>query len=204
VFTVQHSQPLTGVVIFSAGYKVNQVNPWFIGFVESSTTVDNKQQRIFCRELTAVLFARLPLALRDVNLQQTLAAITGTTGLEFTLPEKAKTYTARNAAAFYNLANGYHAMDNLAHVYDIEKPLWQQQSDGTVFVGSWNDSHWANKKLDIPRTWETQITSANGATVPALPALRPGAIYNGNILTAVEFAGVKMKLTWAANPWAER
>ena len=204
VFTVQADQAVAGIVIFSAGYNPDQVKPWFIGYVETSTQVDNKQQRIFCRELTAVLFPRRPLALRDVNLKQILAAITQATTLEFVLPATAKTYTSQETAAFYNLANGYHAMDSLGGVFDIEKLLWQQQVDGKVWVGSWNDSHWATKSVDIPRTWETNITSANGATVPALPALRPGAIYNGKVLTGVEFSGVQMKLTWAANPWANR
>ena len=79
VFTVQADQAVAGIVIFSAGYNPDQVKPWFIGYVETSTQVDNKQQRIFCRELTAVLFPRRPLALRDVNLKQILAAITQAT-----------------------------------------------------------------------------------------------------------------------------
>jgi len=203
-FTVQANEKLSGIVIYSCGYQADKLQRWFIGFVETSTTVDAKQQRIFCRELTAVLFGRLPLALRDTDIKNTLAAITAATSLEFIVPAGAKTYTSRKAPAFYNLANGYHALDSLATVYGYRKPLWQQQLDGKVFVGSWDDSRWATRPANLPTTWETNVTSANGATVPALPALRPGALYNDNILTGVEFSGVKMNLTWAANPWADR
>ena len=90
-FTVQSAEPLKGVVTFAAGYHPDNIKPWFTGYVETATQVDEKQQRLFCRELTAALFLRLPLALRDVTLAQTLAAIGQATGLEFTLPLTAKT-----------------------------------------------------------------------------------------------------------------
>lgn len=204
VFTVISDVPLNGVVVFECGYQPENIKPWFIGFVEQSTTVDAKQQRIFCRELTAVLFKRLPISLRAVTIKQVLDKVSALSALNFMLPKSETTYTRSEAPAFFNIANGYYAMDSLASVFMIKKPLWQQQSDGSVFVGSWDDSPWATKKIDMPRTWESDVTSANGATVPALPALRPGAIYNGSVLTNVEFAGVKMKLTWSKDPWAER
>ena len=147
---------------------------------------------------------RLPLALRDVTLSQTLAAIGEITQLQFVLPKTPKTYTQRKAPAFYNIANGYYAMDSLATVYGIKKLIWRQQPDGKVWVGSWEDSPLANRPVVIENRWETQTTAANGATVPILPPLRPGVRYNGNILTSVEFSGLEMKLTWDDNPWGKR
>lgn len=203
VFTVLSSEALAGTVVFSLGYS-SSIKPWFIGFIESSTKVDEKQQRIFCRELTAALFFQLPLALRDVSLAQALQAISAATGLNFVLPSAATTYTSIKAPAFYNLANGYYALDMLAQVFNIKKLVWQQQPDGKVWVGSWDDSPLASTPVTIPNKWEKQTTIANGATVPLLPALRPGVMYNDNILTSVEISGTKMALTWAKNPWAER
>lgn len=205
VFTVQAGEPLAGVVIYSAAWNTpNKLAPWFIGFIETSTKVDDKQQRLFCRELTAVLHQPLPLALRGTTLADTLAAVGEKTGLQFKLPDSEHIYSKRRAAVFYNIASGYHAMDELAAVYDIPKLLWQQQVDGKVFVGSWNHSRWADKPVEVPRNLETKVTSANSASIPAILSLRPGAIYNGNILTAVDFIGSSMQLTWHQDPWAAR
>ena len=204
VFTVQSHEPVTGMVIFSTGYHPKKIKPWFTGFVESATQVDAKQQRLFCRELSAVLFYRLPLALRDVTLRQTLVAISQITGLQFVLPQQAKPYTSLQAPVFYNTANGYHAMDSLAAVFAIKNLIWQQQPDGKVWVGSWYDAPLASRPVEIRRNWETQTTAANGATVPVLPTLRPGVFYNHKVLTSVELSGVHMKLTWESNPWINR
>ncbi len=204
VFTVEAVTPLTGVVQFSCGYQINHLQRWFLGYVESSTQVGAKQLRVFCRELTAVLHRRLPLMLRDVTLEDTLTTISGLTALSFVVPEKALLYTRRPLPVFYNLANGYYAMDSLAKVYHYTQPLWQQQVDGKVFVGSWADSRWPARPVVLPQHWESSVTSANGAAVPALPALRPGALYNGAILTTVALTGLNMALTWAENPWAGR
>ncbi|USD19758.1 hypothetical protein MJO52_11760 [Microbulbifer variabilis] len=204
LFTVQAEQSLKGLVVFSCGYDVTAIKPWFLGFVEACTQVDKKQQRIFCRELSAALYYRLPLALRGVDLQGALNTISGATGLRFTLPAGDMAYLKQRVATLYNTANGYHMMDSLGEVFGIAKLLWQQQTDGQVFVGSWNDSNWATSPVQVDRTWERQLTSHNGATLPVMPTMRPGALYNGDILTGVELVGAKMNITWSANPWAER
>ncbi|WP_444894903.1 hypothetical protein [Microbulbifer sp. SSSA005] len=204
VFSLQSSEPISGLTIFSCGYDAGSLSPWFVGFVESSTTVNTQQQRIFCRELSAVLYYRLPIALRNVGLEETLHKIGELSGLEFSLPQGEFEYLKNRTAAFYNTGNGFHAMDSLASVFNIPKLLWQLQAGGDLFVGSWDHSYWADKPVQIDRSWERQLTSHNGATLPALPALRPGALYNGDILTGVELAGTQMNITWSANPWAER
>lgn len=203
-FSVESPTALTGVVVFSCGYQIDKIAPWFIGYVESCTQVDKKQQRIFCRELSAALYNRLPLALRDVTMAETLAAISAETGLKFTLPTAAAAYLANKAAAFYNMANGYYALDCLADVYGVDKPIWLQLVDGSVFVGSWDHSPMATKVVDIHRDFENEVRVANGATISAILGLRPGIVYNGSILTDVSLVGLKMQLQWSANPWRDR
>ncbi|WP_445357275.1 hypothetical protein ACJJIC_14700 [Microbulbifer sp. ANSA002] len=204
LITVQADTPLRGLVVFRCGYNLESLTPWFVGYVEACTSVDKKQQRLFCREISAALALRLPLALRNVSCEEALQQITARSGVEFETSTGDHRYLNTPAAAFYNLASGYHAMDSLAEVYGIPRLLWQQQTDGRVYVGSWDHSYWAYRPVQIDRSWERQLTSHNGATLPALPALRPGALYNGDILTGVELAGTQMNITWSANPWAER
>ncbi|MGH1373778.1 MAG: hypothetical protein ACRBBW_17180 [Cellvibrionaceae bacterium] len=200
---VKSQEALSGTVAFYCGYQSKSLKPWFTGVIESSTEVDKDHQRIFCRELSSLLFLSLPLALRSVNLGQVLSKVSEKTRLEFSIPESA-TYTTTKAPAFYSVANGYFALDSLAAVFGIDRLLWQQQVDGRIFVGSWNDSKWSGKPVDIPRAWEVQKGAANTATLPAVPELRPGARYNQNILTSVQFTGTEMKLTWDRDPWANR
>lgn len=203
-YTVNHNEVLSGVVVFSCGFDKDQLKPWFIGFIETCTKVNEKQRRIFCREMAAMLQPRLPMALRDVTLADVLLQISELTKLHFSLPSDPQGYTNRRAARFYNIAGGYFALDALADVFSIDKPVWQQQADGKIFVGSWDHSRWASRPVELPNQFESQVTIANGATLPALPALRPGANYNGSIVTAVAFSDSKMQLSWDVNPWKDR
>jgi len=99
-----------------------------------------------------------------------------------------------------SVGNGYLALDNLARVFNYQKPIWQQSPSGAVFVGSWGDSTNASKPIEVPRSWEV-IAARNSATLPPLPGLRPGVLYNGAIITSIEFKGMTMQLTWEHNPW---
>jgi len=202
-FVVKHDKPLSGIVTYSCGYDAKNIKPWFVGFIQSSTKVDAKQKRIFCRELSAMLEPRLPLSLRDVTLADVLRQIASDTKLSFVTPEEPRGYTHRRAARFYNISGGYFALDSLAKVFGIENHIWQQQADGRIFVGDWNDSHWASKPVTLPNSFESEVRVLNGATLPAFPSLRPGALYNGNVITSVEFSGLRMKLTWSDNPWTD-
>ncbi|MBL4761404.1 MAG: hypothetical protein JKY93_01735, partial [Gammaproteobacteria bacterium] len=58
-FVVESDERLSGIVRFSIGYSLDKMQRFFIGYVESSTTIDSKQQKIFCRELTASLSRRI-------------------------------------------------------------------------------------------------------------------------------------------------
>ncbi len=202
-FIVKHDQSLNGIVKYSCGYDAKNIKSWFVGYIQISTKVDAKQQRIFCRELSAMLEPRLPLSLRDVTLSDVLTKIADETKLSFVIPEEPKSYTHRRAARFYNLSGGYFALDSLAGVFGVERHIWQQQADGRIFVGDWNDSHWASKPVTLPNSFESDVQVISGATLPAFPPLRPGALYNGNIITSVEFSGLRMKLTWSDNPWVD-
>ena len=194
---------LKGTVIFSMGYQLASIKDYFIGWIESSTAVDSKSVRIFCRELSAVLNFRLPMALRDVTMQAILDVITNKTGLTFSLPEQSKPYLINKAAMFYNIGSGYLALDSLRDVFGVPHFFWQQRQDGSIFVGSWDDSHWQSKRIDIARSLENAVSVSQGATIPVIVGLRPGPKYNGRILTDVAMSDTKMTLQWSQNPWGQ-
>jgi hypothetical protein len=182
------------VVSFTLGYaKHDTMQRVFLGFVESVNTVD-KRQKLFCRELSAVLYAPLRLDLRHVTMQEVITDIHTKTGLTFSVGDGA--YSSKKVANFYNLGNGYQAMQSMARVFGITDYIWQQQGHGVIYAGSWQDSRWADLPIDVPAEMFTEHLSNNSAKLVAIPALRPGVKLNGNIVTKVDFSGNQMVVTW--------
>lgn len=193
---IQASAPVRGLVTIDVGYNDSPLQRHFLGYVERCTTASAVCQVVFCRELTGVLAAPLPLNLRHVDLRTVLDEIHQKTGLRFRVPEQA--YAAIKAPFFYSLASGFQAMDSLARVFSIEDFIWQQQGDGEVFVGSWTDSFFgARAALQLPTELFDDYQGNQSAMVAALPGLRPGAtINNGERITSVALSGTQMAIKW--------
>ena len=205
-FIVESDHSLTGIVIFRAGYSPDTIN-WFYGYVESCTALNDKQQKIFCRELTAGLNRQITIGLRHPTLKTVLVDIAGQTGLIFQTPDT--DYSRAPIAHYYHSGGGYYAMDCLAAAFQIEKFIWQQQGDGRVFVGSWADSDWAKKQtITIPAKQLIRQASNASGKIPMIPRLRPGvaAEIAGQpvTITTVALNGDQMTITWDKNPWSER
>lgn len=202
-FRVASGEPLNGVVQFSFGYKPNALHSLFSGYVENSYAIDKKQQQIFCREFTAALNRIVPLNLRNCSMRDVLKAVNGLTAVQFVVPQQQ--YTDEKAPAFFSIGNGYHCMDALARVYRVPQFIWQQQGDGKVFVGNWQDSYWAGKEIALPVEWQAESGIANTAKVPIVPSIRPGVKFtSGEIITAVSYGESHMELGWEKNPWGTR
>lgn len=202
-FDVTADAPLSGVIKYSLGFAPQQLQVAFTGYIENSFAIDSKQQRIFCRELTATLNRLVPLSLRNVSMNEVLAAISLETGLDFVTPGEA--YSTRKAPAFYSIGTGYYCLDTLAQVYQVPKLIWQVQGNGQVFVGSWDHSYWAGRNIALPTKWQDQAGIANDARIPAIPKLRPGVpLDSGHIITTVHIHGAHMDIAWQKNPWGTR
>ena len=191
VFQVQSETALSGAVTFAMGYSTeDRDQAFFTGYVERSLTVDKAQQRLLCRELTGVLDADLPVSLRHPMLSDVLAAYAGLTGLAFAVPDR--TYAKTRVPCFMALGSGYHGLDSLGGVFGIDDYIWLQQGDGSVFVGSWHDSRWADRPVAIEETWFSGVTADGGARLPVLPALRPGTRINNKYLLRLQLIGSEM------------
>ena len=193
--TVISDKPLSGIVKMAIGDARSNPVIFFTGFVVQSHTVDAKQQRIFCRELSAVLWASLPVSIRNASLRDVLAVYTRKTGLSFVVPEKA--YADAPCPAFQTIANGIHGLDSLGAVFSIPNYIWQQQGDGQVFVGSWEDSRWAGKPFDVPETFFQDVQLDGTKTIQAIPGLRPGVQMNGQYITSLQLKEHFMVVTCA-------
>lgn len=183
--TVKAAQPLAGLVQLSIGVsgKAGMVD-FFTGYVEKSTTVDRAQQRLFCRELSAVLWAVLPVSARHVSMADVLGIYARKTGLSFVEIDAAYATTPR--PVFQTVANGVHGMDSLGDVFRVKNYIWQQQGDGKIFAGSWDDSRWAGKPFSINESFFQDVQLDGTKTMQAVPGLRPGVLLNGEYITGLQ------------------
>jgi hypothetical protein len=198
-FKVRSTSTLKGLVQLDLGYNPNQLQRFFIGYVVNCTAIDSDQKKLLCRELTASLAQLVPLAERYVTLAGVLGVVSAMTGLQFVTGTGS--YTDNKAPAFYSAGTGYWVMDHLGQAFGIPQYTWQQQGDGKVFVGSWSDSYWAGRFLELPMGFATNFGIANRARVACIPRLRPGVFLNGSYITKVELTGNFMNLAWSADPW---
>ncbi|WP_419787300.1 hypothetical protein [Pseudodesulfovibrio sp.] len=194
IFQVQSTTPLAGHVRLEMGYSTQDRDQvYFIGVIRASETVDAKQQRLRCRELTSVLFVRLPVALRHPTLLDVVQWYTDRTGLQFVVPER--NYAKRKVPAFYTLGDGFHGIDSLGTVFGIEDYIWQQQGDGKVFVGSWQDSRWATRPVTLAEEVFDKVTATGGKQSVVFPQIRPGVRLNEKYVVGVDIKEHKMVTT---------
>ena len=193
-FLVQSDQPLTGVVQFAIGWSGADLFRLFVGYIDKQTTINNKQQLLFCRELSAALNRPLPMGLRHVNLKDILSRINKDTALSFVTSEQS--YSQIKTPHFHHLGGGYHALDALGRVFRIPSYIWQQQGDGSVYVGSWQDSRWASRPVEIPDKLFTEHMAYNSARLMMIPSLRPGVKFNRGIINKLTCSNDSMVITW--------
>jgi hypothetical protein len=200
---VEATGAIKGLVVFHAGYEPTELQQVFYGYAESAFAIDAKQQRVFCRELSASLSSLMPLALRNATMSQVLIDVAKATGLKFITPDA--DYAKKTAPAFYSLGSGYACLDSLAETFSIPKFIWQQQGDGRIYAGSWDNSFWADKKIALTTDMQTSSGLANSAKIPCLPRLRPGVLLDAKgYVTNVNWVGEHQVIEWDSNPWGTR
>ena len=193
-FVVRSNKPLDQIVFFDAGWSDGRIYRVFVGYIESSITINPQLQKLFCREMTATLNRDIFLALRYVTLKDVTTQINALTGLNFALPEA--DYTSRQSPFYYHLGDGYQAMDRIGTVYQIPLFIWQMQGNGTVYVGSWAHSRWSSRPIELPDKLFTDHTSTNSARLPMTPGIRPGVKFNRGIINSTQLSGDSMVISW--------
>ncbi len=190
----QTFQPFSALA-FDLGYSQHgSLSRLFLGYVETSVRLDSRRVKLFCREWSGVLRARVPLNLRHPTLTDVLTAIHGVTQLNFSVPDAG--YSRKKVAHFDNVGTGYQALSQIGRVFGIDDLIWQQQGGGVVYVGAWADSRWPSRGVQLPESMFKQHLSSQSAVIAAIPELRPGAVVNGRRLTRLEFADNSMVMTW--------
>ncbi|EQA4235412.1 hypothetical protein ACX2XH_001519 [Serratia marcescens] len=182
------------LVRLDMGYD-NTVYRWFTGFVERSSPAENGAQRLFVRELVGVFDWHWPVSLQHPTLRDVVADVARRTDMVFSLPDNAD-YTDTPIPHFTHSGSGYQLLANLGRAFGIADYTWFQLPDGTVYVGSYAHSRFAGAPVDIPTEFIQNAAGGNSITLPAIPAIRPGVIVNGQRITQVRIQDDEMSLTW--------
>jgi len=172
----------------------NMLDRVFIGYVERVMPAENGWYTLFCRELAAALSFNFSVMLRHPTLKQVLAELTKQSGVEFVVPNKA--YAQTSIPCFYCDSSGYAVLDNIGRAFRINDFIWQQQGNGKVFVGSYADSFWHDKPIQIPNSMMTGHQAGKIATMPAAPMIRPNVLANNERIAKVEFKDTNMTISW--------
>ena len=203
VFVVKSEKKLKGLVQLSMTWNTTLI-PFFMGFIESSTAMDNKQQRLLVKELSAALNFRCCIAQRHTTLEKILLEVTQKTGVLFSVGKS--DYSQKDIPTFCHSGGGYGLLDNIGAALNIEKYIWQQMANGSVFVGSYNDLSYSKKIINMPVSRFTAYSSTGTAEIPAIPRFRPGIkllIENETqYITSVNHQGLAMRITLNKNPWS--
>lgn len=172
----------------------DMVDRVFNGYVERAMPSVNGWYTLFCREWSASLAYNLSVMLRHPTMRQVLDEITAQTGIEFVIPSAGYADTA--IPCFYSDCSGYAMLNNIGRAFKIDDFVWYQQGNGKVFVGSYADSFWSDKPVTIANGLMTDHQAGKTATMPAAPMIRPNVTANDERITAVEFKGTNMQISW--------
>ena len=192
--TVKTDADYTGKLVrLDAGYPELLLR-YFTGYVERAQPSANGFQRLLIRELTGVFEKLWPCSFQHPTLRTITDFLQKESGLTFDVP--ASGYAGKPIPHFTHSGTGYQLLANLGNVFGIPDYIWQQLPDGTVFVGSWPDSLFAEKGIEIPNEFATGQAGGNSMTIPMVQSLRPGVKANGQRLTKVNLNNGDMTLTW--------
>ncbi|WP_067584713.1 hypothetical protein [Endozoicomonas ascidiicola] len=198
-YRVKTSKPMAGAVEFFTGWQSEEGDQpvrFFSGFIENTSTVNSNEKLLFCRESSALLNRDLPMGLRKVTAADVLKRISKETAAQFITNNQE--HFSRISPYFHHVGGGYQAMDAIGDVFQIPNYIWQQQGDGKIYVGSWDNSRWADPKrhATIPDNWFTDHMAHNTAAMTMIPWVRPGVKFNRGIITAVQLTQERMVITW--------
>ncbi|WP_424408117.1 hypothetical protein [Pasteurella sp. PK-2025] len=191
--TVRTDKPCEGksAVIFVGEY--DHFYKWFDGFVEREQLAENGYKKLFVREKVAIFERPLNCSHRHITLRDLCAWLTSKAGMVVKVPTA--DYADTPIPLFTHAGSGYQLLNNIGRQYQIKNYMWQQSPDGSLFVGSHDDSRWHGRDVRI----DDSVTLSNGSndmTLPIAPAIRPGAVINGNKIKTVQLKGDDYILTW--------
>lgn len=191
IVTTPTALPLHQLVSVELGYDTQRT--WFTGFVESTESPAPDNHRAILREPAAILARPLSLSLLHPTLRQVLDNITALTGLIIVCIEAD---AVRQTANLTHAGTGYSLLAQLGTQFGISDYTWFSLPDGSLWLGSWADCHWASRPITLDNLLLKEGKAVSGVQLPMLPAIRPDCCVNGHRVRQLLFDGTKLTLQW--------
>lgn len=193
-FKVESTKQPNGRVILNMRYaQKDKFTQYFVGFVELATQLNTNVWLINCREISILLSLQLPLSLQHATIANVAEKLSAATGLKFNIADNP--YAQYKAPYFCTTGSGLYAMDLIGQVFNIDNYIWCQQGDGRIYIGSWNDSIWSKRVIEMPDKYRQKISN-DQIRMPVVTNLRPHTIINKQRVAIVELSGQFMTVTW--------
>lgn len=197
IFTFKHEREVKPreSVRFDIGYK-EQPNVWFEGYIEKVQPAPNGFQKIVVKEYAGILSHRWTISIEHPSIEQILERLTEQTGLIFLLPDA--DYSRKIIPNFVHDGDGYQALNAIGRAFEIDDFCWYQDLDQRVFVGSYKDSRFYNKNVEVPAHFSIKQLANSISFVP-FPMIRPGHVVNGYRITRLDLIDDEMTAHWKAS-----
>ena len=183
------------------GYQ-GEFKRYFDGFITKSQPGQSGYTRFIARERAGLLAARWPISIQHATVSEIIEQLSYETGLKFVLPEQ--DYVITRIANFTSQGTGYQLLNNLGRAFNIDDFIWFQQSDGTIYLGSFKHCRWYSRPIELDTSLSSQQRGGDSMTLAVMPSVRPGAIINGKRITQVHFEKSLMTLYWKQGEAAEK
>lgn len=194
--TTQADRDCTGELVRLNLGMGSSVWRWFVGYVERCGPAENGWKRLYVRELAGALEKSYPLSLQHPTMSDVCDALGADSGIQFVLPDAS--YTRTPIPHFKSPGSGCRAVESLAGAFSVPDFVWYQLPDGTIYAGSYADSRFAEKPVEIPEAFFKSGAGGNSAQMALIPSIRPGVMVNNRRIVTVEVRNGDMTLQWVS------
>lgn len=179
------------LVTFNYGFEHKEkLSRFFTGVTESVTPQGNDVYLLRCVELSNVLHAKIPLVFNFVDGLTILASLSNKTGLK--IFHSNAEYWRKEIPSYCSIGSGFNALMELGESLGVGQLVWQQQTDGSLFVGLPEELPYSNSVFNVDHKVFESIKSENAYAVAMVPGFYPGIEMNGQRVRQVELNGSKM------------
>jgi len=179
------------LVTFDYGFEHKEkLYRFFTGLIESITPQGNGVYLLRCVELSYVLHAKIPLVFNFVDGLTILASLSNKTGLKI-FHSKAE-YWKLEIPSFCSIDSGFNALMGLGDSLGVGQLVWQQQTDGSLFVGLQEELPYSDAVFNVDHKVFESIKAESAYAIAMVPGFYPGIEMNGQTVRQVELIGPKM------------
>ena len=183
-------------VIVNVGYG-NDLQRFFTGYVESEQPAARNTKKLFVRELIGCYQQTINCSFQHPTLKIVTEYLTSKNGLQFNLPNA--TYVNTKIPHFKHSGTGDHLLREIGRAFSIPEYVFFQTPTGKIYCGSYNDSYFSDKNIDLGDNLNKISSSTAGSNIveiPLVPKLRPGVKINGKKITTVNLINDNMTISF--------